>query len=406
MRILKILTLVSGLLLTGLIVAQEQPLKVVDPDDRFIPLDSDDEYRDPWVAMRDEREFPDREPGLIPVGRLWQPGVKSFFGLPLALTPEDLEAGEVDVAIMGAPIDMGFGFRGAGKGPDALRAGIIGLDSANSGELPHMHVGVAWKRSLVAVDYGNSPIDLLSTERSMPPVRRMVREIAETGTIPVIVGGDHSLEYPNVAGITDVYGKENVGVIHFDAHFDAGGVELGHMISHGQPIRRLVDDGHILGSNYIQVGLRGYWPGEEGFEWMRENNMRYHTMAEIERDGWDVVMDRVMNEAMEGTEYLYISFDIDVLDPAYMPGTGTPESGGLTPREVFPLLRTLCSENRMVGFDVVELNPLVDPGYTTVLNTHRLLQECLTGIAMRKEGITERGYLNPLTSDDDRTDPE
>ena len=121
------------LLIPGLAAGQEQPLKVVDPEDRYIPLDTDDENRNPWEAMRDRREFPDREPGLIPVGRLWAPGVKSFFGLPLALTPEDLEAAEVDVAIMGAPIDMGFGFRGAGKGPDALRAGIIGLDSSNSG---------------------------------------------------------------------------------------------------------------------------------------------------------------------------------------------------------------------------------------------------------------------------------
>lgn len=400
MRAFKVWLLISLLVIFGSATAQERPLTVVDPEDRFIPLDQEGEERDPSGMLIDLSQFPDREPGLIPTGRLWQPGVKSFFGLPLALTPEDLEAADVDVAIMGAPIDMGYGFRGAGKGPDALRAGITGLDSSNSGNLPHMHVGVAWKRVLVAVDYGNSPIDYLSTERSMPPVRKLVREIAATGTIPVVVGGDHSLEYPNVAAITDVYGKQNVGVIHFDAHFDAGSAEGGHLISHGQPIRRLVDDGHIDGSHYIQVGLRGYWPGEEGFEWMRENNMRYHTMAEIERDGWDVVMDRVMNEALDGPEYLYISFDVDVLDPAYMPGTGTPESGGLTPREVFPLLRTLCSENQMVGFDVVELNPLVDPGYTTVLNTHRLLQECLTGIAMRKEGITERDYYNPLTVDD------
>lgn len=406
MRVSRLLLLFCFVALTGPAVAQEdKPLTVVDPDDRFIPLDTEDENRDPWSLMRDMSMFPDREPGLIPTGRLWQPGVKSFFGLPIALTPEDLKAAEVDVAIMGAPVDMGYGFRGAGKGPDALRAGIVGLDSSNSGVLPHMHVGVAWKRSLVAVDYGNSPIDYLSVERSMPPVRKLVREIAETGTIPVIVGGDHSLEYPNVAALADVYGKANVGVIHFDAHFDAGNVEGGHLISHGQPIRRLVDDGHIDGKNYIQVGLRGYWPGEEGFEWMRANGLRYHTMAEIERDGWDVVMDRVMNEALDGPEYLYISLDIDVLDPAYMPGTGTPESGGLTPRELFPLLRTLCSENKMVGFDVVELNPLVDPGYTTVLNTHRLLQECLTGIAMRKEGITERDYYNPLTVDDTRPDP-
>ena len=169
-----------ALAVSALALSQE-PLTVVDPEDRFIPLDNDSEDRDPWAMMRDMSQFPEREPGLIPTGRLWAPGVKSFFGLPIALTPEDLEAAEVDVVIMGAPIDMGYGFRGAGKGPDALRAGIIGLDSSNSGNLPHMHVGVAWKRSLVAVDYGNSPIDYLSTERSMPPVRRMVREIAEVG---------------------------------------------------------------------------------------------------------------------------------------------------------------------------------------------------------------------------------
>ena len=199
-----------------------------------------------------------------------------------------------------------------------------------------------------------------------------------------------------------VYGKEDVGVIHFDAHYDAGANENGHLISHGQPIRRLIEEGHVLGQNYIQVGLRGYWPGEEGFQWMREHGLRYHTMAEIERDGWDAVMERVLAEALDGPEHLYISLDIDVLDPAFTPGTGTPEPGGLTTRELFPLVRRLCAENRLVGFDLVELNPLVDPGYTTALNANRLLQECLTGMALRKRGITEKGYLSPLTVQDGR----
>jgi len=380
----------------------QAPLAGVDPDDEVIRLDTDDEERDPWNSLRDTSNDAAREPGLIQVGRLGRAGVRTFFGLPVALTQEDLRAADVDVAVLGAPIDMGVGMRGAGEGPSALRAAMRG---ASGGGRPHMHVGVAWKKELVAVDYGNAPIDNQSVERSMPPVRRLVREIAETGAIPLVVGGDHSLEYPNVAGVADVYGKGNVGVIHFDSHFDAGDPINGHLISHAQPVRRLVDDGHVEGRNYIQVGLRGYWPGEDGFNWMRKNGLRYHTMAEIEHDGWDVVMDRVLNEALDGPEYLYISFDIDVLDPAYMPGTGTPEPNGLTPREVFPLVRTLCSENRLVGFDLVELNPLVDPGYTTVMNSGTLVQECLTGIAMRKKGITERGYYNPLTVEDDRADP-
>jgi agmatinase len=371
-----------------------------DPEDAIIRLDPNAEGLDVWSQLRDTSEDSGREPGLIPVGRLRSPGVLSFFQLPLAFTPEDLRAANVDVAILGAPVDMGYGYRGAGEGPPALRHGAG--QGRNGGSLPHMHVGVAWKKELVVVDYGNAPIDTLSMERSMPPVRKLVREIAETGAIPLVIGGDHSLEYPDVAGVTDVYGKENVGVIHFDAHFDAAASSGGHLISHGRPIRRLIEDGHILGKNYIQVGLRGYWPGEEGFEWMREQDMRYHTMAEIERQGWDAVMERVLDEANDGPEYLYVSFDIDVLDPAYMPGTGTPVSNGLTPREVFPLVRTLCSENNLVGFELVELNPLVDPGYTTVLNSGMLVQECLTGIAMRKKGVTERGYMNPLTVDDEQ----
>jgi agmatinase len=196
-----------------------------------------------------------------------------------------------------------------------------------------------------------------------------------------------------------------VGVIHFDAHYDAGKSEMGHLISHGQPVRRLVNEGHVLGKNYIQVGLRGYWPGEDGFEWMREQGFRYHTMAEIQRDGWDAVMERVLREASDGPEKLYISLDIDVLDPSYAPGTGTPEPGGLTNRELFPLIRRLCAENNLVGFDLVEFNPLIDDGYTTGLNANRLIRECLTGIAMRKKGVREKDFLSPLTVKDGRADP-
>ncbi len=376
--------------------SEEQDEPEVDPELAIIRLDPNAENLDLWSELRDTYEDPVREAGPFYINRFDQPAVHSFFGLPVALTQEDLIAGNVEVAIMGAPLDMGSGMRGAKFGPRELRS------QSWAWGLPHMHVMTAWVNELVAVDYGDAPIDNMSTERSMPPVRRMVREIAETGAIPIIIGGDHSLEYPNVAAMADVYGKENVGVIHFDAHYDAGVGGSGHLISHGQPIRRLVNDGHILGSNYIQVGLRGYWPGESGFEWMREQGMRYHPMAEIERDGWARVMERVLDEANDGPEHLYVSFDIDVIDPAYTPGTGTPEPGGLTTREVFPLIRGLCAENNLVGFDLVELAPLIDPGYTTTLNSDRLVQECLTGIALHKKGLDGRRYLSPLTTNDRR----
>ena len=398
-----LLVLFGALIPIWIVVGQDFTPSVFDRNDESIPLNPNDPSFDPWSQLRDPANDPDREPGPFYPGRLRNAGVLTFFNLPIAINPADLTAGNVDVAILGAPLDMGVGMRGTAFGPGSLRES---LGVSGGGGLPHMHVGVAWKRELRVVDYGNSPIDRFSVERSMLPVRELVREIASTGALPLIIGGDHSLEYPDVAGVADIYGKENVGVIHFDAHYDAATEGYsGHLISHAQPVFRLIEEGHVLGQNYIQVGLRGYWPGEDGFEWMRENNFRYHTMVEIERDGWDVVMQRILAEANDGPEYLYVSFDIDVLDPAYASGTGTPEPGGLTTREVFPLVRALCTENNLVGFELVELNPLVDPGYTTVMNANRLVQECLTGIAMRKTGITDGAYLNPLTVEDAVPDP-
>ena len=385
------------------VIAQEFTPSVFEREDGLIPMNTEDPSFDLWSQLRDTSGDPEREPGPFYPGRMNAFGVQTFLQLPIAITPEDLIAGGVDVAVLGATIDMGVGFRGTGQGPDAMRYSHGMFDV---GDRPNMHTGIAWQAELTAVDYGNAPVDRFSVARSMPYVREMVREIAATGAIPVVIGGDHSLEYPDVAGVADVYGKENVGVIHFDAHYDAATSGYGgHLISHAMPVARLIEEGHVLGRNYIQVGLRGYWPGPEGFEWMRENDMRYHTMVEIERDGWPAVMERILAEANDGPEYLYVSFDVDVLDPAYAPGTGTPEPAGLTPREVFPLVRALCTENNLVGFELVELNPLVDPGYTTIMNSSRIVQECLTGIAMRKAGITDGDYLNPLTVDDDVPGP-
>jgi agmatinase len=353
-----------------------------------IVLDPNDPNLEVW-RDRDTSKDPKRDPGPIsPHGAL------SFFGLPIAVTPADLKAGQVQVAILGAPIDMGVGYRGAGEGPRAFRAERNGMGN--------MQTMVSWRETLKAVDYGDAVVDQFSIERSVPSVMRLVKQVADAGAIPVIIGGDHSLEYPDVAALSAVYGKGNVSVIHFDSHYDAGDTRNGHLITHAQPVRRLVDDGWILGKNYIQVGLRGGWPGPDGFDWMRKNNFHYHTMTEIERDGWPTVMDRVLREAANGGKYLHISFDVDVIDPAFMPGTGTPVPGGVQPREIFPLIRRLCAENNMVGFDLVELDPLLDPSYVSVLNAKEVVNECLTGIAIKKKGISAKGYLSPLTVSDNR----
>ncbi len=139
-------------------------------------------------------------------------------------------------------------------------------------------------------DYGDALIDPLSTERSVHEIRKYVAEIAgvklKNGkhTIPIIIGGDHSLSYPNIAGSADVYGNGNVGVIHFDAHYDAAAF-MGHLITHGAWVKRLIEEGHVPGKNYLQVGL--YYPGEESFDWMRKKGVteQYYLNPKTVDDG-------------------------------------------------------------------------------------------------------------------------
>ena len=374
---------------------------MAEPPTDFPHLNPDDPTIDIWRTPRSDLQG-DRPPGLINLNRypfaMSSAGIATFLQRPVALTPADLKAASVDVAIVGAGLDLSFGMRGAGHGPRALRSHDMYLPTVASG-LPHQHTRVDALEELVIADYGDAAIDPDSAHRSIEPVRSIVREIAGTGAMPFVIGGDHSLMYPDVAALADVYGKGKIGVVHFDAHYDAGSVYLGHTLSHGTPVRRLIEQGHVRGENFIQVGLRGYAPNDADLAWMREHGLRYHMMAEVEKHGWERVMERAITEAAEGTDYLYISLDIDVLDPAYAPGTGTPEPNGLTPRELFPMLRRLGAETNLVGMELVELNPLVDPTYVTPLIANRCVREILTGIAMRKTGITEKNYLHPEAID-------
>jgi len=359
-----------------------------------IPLNTESPNFNAWRLQRPRAMDPAREPGPVALGRYdGYGGPPTFGGHPMALTKEDLIAGEVDVAILGAPLNMGSGWRDSGARATAdlrlLGGAMGGLDQ---------YVQINSSKVLNIVDYGDVAVDNNSTERSMRHIRETVRELASTGAIPMIVGGDHSLEYPNVAGLADVYGKENVSVIHFDSHYDAwwGGT---HLIGHGYPVYRLINEGHVRAADYLQVGLRSSGPDKSGFKWMREQGMRYHNMAEVEARGWDAVLDRVVAEASEEGRKLHISFDIDVLDPAFAVATGTPVPGGMTMREAITIVRRLCAETNVVGFDLVELHPALDPTYKTTLNSSYIIKACLTGLAMNKEGLTAKHYLSPLSSE-------
>jgi len=359
-----------------------------------IPLNTKSPDFNAWRLQRPRSMDPKREAGPVSLGRYdGRGGPPTFGGYPLALSKEDLVAGKVNVAILGAPLNMGSGWRDSGQvATTDLR--LLGWPMGGSDQ----YVQIKAASVLNIVDYGDVAVDNNSTERSMRHIREVVREIASTGAVPMIIGGDHSLEYPNVAGLADVYGKENISVIHFDSHYDAwwGGT---HLIGHGYPVYRLINEGHVRAADYIQVGLRSSGPDKSGFKWMREQGMRYHNMAEVEARGWKAVLDRVVAEASEEGRKLHISFDIDVLDPAFTVATGTPVPGGITMREAIPIVRRLCAESNVVGFDLVELHPALDPTYKTTLNSVYIIKACLTGLAMNKKGLTAEHYLSPLSSE-------
>ncbi|MGQ9425432.1 agmatinase family protein [Gilvimarinus sp. F26214L] len=363
-------------------------------DDPHIALNTDSPRFNAWRLKRPRSLDPERNAGPVSLGRYnGNGGPPTFGGFPLALSKEDLVAGEVDVAIVGAPLNMGSGWRDSGaQATTDMR--VMGRAMGSSDQYVQVDPG----KELNIVDYGDIAIDNASTERSMQHVREVVREIADTGAVPIIVGGDHSLSYPNIAALADVYGKEKVSVIHLDSHYDAWWGST-HLMSHGAPVYRLLNEGHVRGADYIQVGLRSSGPDEEAFKWMREIGMRYHTMAEVEQRGWDAVIDRVVAEASEEGRKLFISFDIDVIDPAFARATGTPVAGGLDMRESIAIVRRLCAEANVVGFDLVELHPALDPTYMTTMNSAHIVKACLVGLAMREKGLTDPHYLSPVASE-------
>jgi agmatinase len=282
-------------------------------DKPTIALDTSSPMFNAWTVERPAALNPKREPGTISLNRYvggWGGGIPTFAGAPVALTPEDLKAGKVQVAIVGAPLDMGSGWRDAKNGPLALRT-AMGAQAPFGNDMYSM---IDPGRALRIADYGDIAVDNLSTERSVVHVRQRVAEIARAGAIPIVIGGDHSLEYPDVAAMADVYGKGKVGVVHFDSHYDAASDRV-HLLDHGQPVYRVIHEGHVLGKNYVQVGLRARGPDIDTFKWMREQGMQYHTMVEVEKSGWDKVMEEAVSEARRNTDKLWISFDIDVLDP-------------------------------------------------------------------------------------------
>ena len=196
-----------------------------------------------------------------------------------------------------------------------------------------------------------------------------------------MLGGDHSITEPSVRACAATHGP--VGVVHFDTHTDTGAEVFGVERSHGTFMKRLVDAGDVDGSRYAQIGLRGYWPGEEEFGWQAEHGITSLFMHDVRDLGIREVVARAV--AAVGPGPVYLTVDVDVLDPAFIPGTGTPEPGGMTATDLLLAVRTVAAELDLVGLDVVEVIPTaVGSADSASLVADRIVREALTGVALRR----------------------
>jgi agmatinase len=294
--------------------------------------------------------------------------IATFMLLPAAASPQDL-----DVALLGVPYDGGTSYRsGARFGPRAVR------EQSSLIRTWHPVLKVHPFERLRVADCGDVDVVPISIERTYEAVTAKLDEVVAAGAVPVCVGGDHSITLPILRSIARRQGP--VGIVHFDAHPDTWDEYFGSKFFHGTPFRRAVEEGHIDPRRMIQVGLRGPLYGPEDFAFHDQHGIEVLRIEAIKEHGTAWAGERLGR--LRGGP-VYLSFDIDAVDPAYAPATGTPEVGGLTSYEALALVRALAGLT-LVGADVVEVSPPYDgPGQITALLAANLLFEIVSLLALR-----------------------
>src|SRR3954467_12787171 len=290
-----------------------------------------------------------------------------------------------DVVVVGAPFDGGTSHRpGTRFGPMAIRQTDY---LPQDGSRPHLALRVDALRDLRVVDAGDVEMPPGDIERALGNLEAAVHAVARAGAVPLVLGGDHSIALPDATGVARHHGFGRVSMIHFDAHADTGHIEFGSLYGHGQPMRRLIESGALRGDRFLQVGLRGYWPPPETLGWMAEQDMRSYEMTEIGARGLDTCLTEAFGIALDGCDGVFLSVDVDVCDPGHAPGTGTPEPGGLSARQLLDSVRRICLELPVVGMDIVEVSPPYDHSEITASLANRVALEALSAMAAHKHGI-------------------
>jgi agmatinase len=316
-------------------------------------------------------------------GNMYGPSF-TFLGVPECDLDLPATFSGADVVIVGAPIDSGTSHRSGAKfGPQAIRGGDY---LPHDAQRPHLALRVDALKDLKVVDAGDLMMPGHDLVSSLKVLEQATEKISQAGAFVVVLGGDHSIASADVAGIAKNVGKGKISMIHFDAHADTAESQFGALVGHGTPMRQLINSGTVRGDRFLQIGLRGYWPEEATLMWMREQGMRSYEMTEIHNRGLDTVLDESFKILTDDCDGVFLSVDIDVVDPGMAPGTGTPEPGGLTSRELLESVRRICLELPVVGMDVVEVAPPFDHADITAILANRVVLEALSAIAFKRTG--------------------
>ncbi|MFK7853572.1 MAG: agmatinase [Granulosicoccus sp.] len=291
------------------------------------------------------------------------------FGGPATMMrlPFQSDAKGLDACFVGIPMDIGTSNRsGTRHGPRQIRAESCMLRPYN------MATGAAPFDAIQVADVGDVPINTFDLKQTVKIITAHYDTLLAHGTIPLTLGGDHTLTYPVLKSIAKKHGP--VALIHIDAHADINDEMFGEKIAHGTPFRRSHDDGLLNPEMVFQIGLRGTGYSPDDFNWSREQGWTVVQAEECWGQSLVGMMTRI--RAAIGQHPVYISYDIDSLDPAFAPGTGTVEVGGLTVWQALEIIRG-CSGLNIVGGDLVEVSPPYDPSGNTALIGANLLYEML-----------------------------
>lgn len=290
-------------------------------------------------------------------------GVATMMRLPTATSPEGLDA-----AFIGVPLDIGTSHRpGARFGPRQIRAESALLRPYN------MATGAAPFDTLQVADLGDVPVNTYSLEKSVAIIERFYDAVLATGCRPLTLGGDHTIALPILRAMARRHGP--LALVHVDAHADVNDTMFGERIAHGTPFRRAVEEGLLAADRVWQIGLRGTGYAADDFDWPRAQGFTIVPAHEVWYRSLAPLMDEV-RERVGPDRPVYLTFDIDGIDPSYAGGTGTPEIGGLTVPQALDVVRG-CRGLNIVGADLVEVSPPYDPSGNTALLGANLLYEML-----------------------------